>query len=354
MKRTAKTAAYIGLVIAISSLAFFQLQKNKNANAEMAQLANVQGEYYPVKTLKIESTNQQTSISTTGFLASATDLIVLSETQGTIEEIHKEKGDVVEVGDVIAAVDDEMLQARFNAAEASYIQMQKEVERFTRLLEKNAVTSQKVEEIKLNMKSAEANYISTKRQLENTKIKAPVTGFIENDFIEVGQYIGGGSKVCNIIDTYTLKLKISVSESDYKYLKLGQRASISSKIYPQKKFNGKLSYIGQKAGYGNTFDAEIKVYNTDNLLKPGMFVEVDISEQHDTQTIYIPRRAVMGSLKEAKVFVVVDDVTETRSVTTGNVNNDMVEVLDGLNENDQLVIDGNYNLYEGARIKVIK
>lgn len=278
----------------------------------------------------------------------------MSETQGTIEELYKKKGDLVKAGDVIAEVDDEILQAQFNAAEASFIQMQKEVKRFTRLLEENAVTSQKLEEIKLNMKSTEANYISTKKQLANTKIKAPVPGFIENDFIEVGQYIGGGSKICNIIDTQTLKLKISVAESDYKYLKLGQKAVITSKIYPQKNFTGKLSYIGQKAGYGNSFDAEIKVYNTNNLLKPGMFVEVNITKEHDAQSIYTPRRAIMGSLKEAQVFVVIDSITEIRSITTGNTKNDMVEVLDGLNKNDQLVIDGNYNLYDGAKIRVIK
>ena len=354
MKSTIKLITYTGLLIAIAALAFFQLQKNKNANTEMAQLANIQGEYYPVKTINIVPTNQQTSISTTGFLASTTDLIVLSETQGKIEKIYKQKGDLVKEGDLIAEVDDKMLQAQFNAAEASFIQMQKEVERFTRLLDKNAVTSQKLEEIKLNMKSATANYISTKKQLENTKIKAPVSGFVENDFIEVGQYIGGGSKICNIIDTYSLKLNISVAESEYKYLKLGQKADINSKIYPQKNFTGKLSYIGQKAGYGNSFSTEIKVNNTDNLLKPGMFVEVTITGQHNEPSIYIPRRAIMGSLNEAQIFVVIDNMAETRSITTGNIKNDMVEILDGLNHGDQLVVDGNYNLYDGAKIKVIK
>ena len=48
----------------------------------------------------------------------------------------------------------------------------------------------------------------------------------------------------------------------------------------------------------------------------------------------------MGSLNEAQIFVVIDNMAETRSITTGNIKNDMVEILDGLNHGDQLVVDG--------------
>lgn len=354
MKNIVRIAAYTVLVIAICLLAFMRLQKNKTLNAEMAQLANVQGEFYPVKTVRIEFTNQKTNISTTGFLESTTDLIVLSETQGRILEIYKKKGDQIKEGDIIAKVDDELMQAQFTAAQASYEQLKKEVERFTTLCKQNAVTSQKLEEIKLNMANAKANYISSRRQLTNTKIKAPVSGFIENEFIEVGQFIGGGTQICNIININNLILKIPVSEYDYQFIKAGLKATISSVIYPQKSFSGQLTFIGKKAGYGNTFDTEIKVNNTENLLKAGMFVNVNINQEHDSQSIYVPRRAINGSLKDAYVFVVNNEVTEKRPVTTGKLKNEMVEVVNGLRENDELIIEGNYNLYDGAKIKVME
>lgn len=354
MKRIVKIAAYAVLVMVICLLAYMQLQKNKTLNAEMAQLANIQGEFYPVKTLRIKYTNQKTNISTTGFLESTTDLIVLSETQGTIKGIYKKKGDRVEEGGIIAKVDEELMHAQFAAAQASYDQLTKEVERFTNLYKQNAVTSQKLEEIKLNMENAKANYISSKRQLANTKIKAPVSGFIENDFIEVGQFISGGAQICNIIDMSNLKLRIPVSESDHRFLKIGQEATITSVIYPQRSFIGQLTYIGQKAGYGNKFDAEIKVDNIENLLKAGMFVDVSINQEHDNPSIYVPRRAIGGSLKDAYVFVVNDEHAKKRVVTTGTLKNEMVEVVKGLNENDKLIIEGNYNLFDGAKVKILE
>jgi len=353
MKKTIKIAVYILVTLALCTLVSLQLKRNKKSNAQVAELANIQGEFYPVKVNKIKASKLTTNISTTGFLESVTDLIVLSETQGIIKEIYKEKGDFVKAGEIIAKVDDELLQAQYNASKAAFEQVQKEVKRFTKLYEQNAVTSQKLEEIKLNMETAKAKYVSSKRQLEDTQIKAPVKGFIESDFIKVGQFISRSAQICNIIDAKNLKLKISISEYDYKYLKTGQTVLINSSIYPEIQFTGQISYIGKKAGYGNTFDTEIKVNDTQNLLKAGMFVAANIVNKQDVESIYVPRRSINGSLKNATVFVAVGDKAKSVLVTTGNVLNDQVQILEGINSGDQLVIEGNYNLYDGAKIRVI-
>lgn len=353
MKKIIRISIYAVLTIVIGLLAIQQLQKNKALNAEMANLANIQGEFYPVKTLTVQPAIFESNIATTGFLESETDLVVLSETQGTVTHIYKDKGDFVTKGDVIATVDDELVSAQFAAAEASYKQLQKEVERFTSLYQDNAVTSQKVEEIRLNLESAKANYTSSKRQLENTRIKAPVAGFIEQDFIESGQFIGGGAQVCNIIDITNLKVRISVSEHEYKSLQMGQKAVINSSVYPLRGFTGKLIYIGQKAGYGNAFDVEVKIDNAENLLRAGMFVNVSLLQKEENPSIYIPRGAINGSLKDAHVFVVEGEVAKQREITTGNLNNAMVEVVTGLSENDRVITEGNYNLFDGAKVKTM-
>ena len=104
------------------------------------------------------------------------------------------------------------------------------------------MTSQKLEEIKLNYESAEANYISAKRQYDDTRIKAPVNGFIENDFIEKGQYISRNAQICNIIDPQKLKLNISVSEQDYQHIQLGQKVKITTSVYSNTEFDVITSY----------------------------------------------------------------------------------------------------------------
>ncbi|HKJ43746.1 MAG TPA: efflux RND transporter periplasmic adaptor subunit [Sunxiuqinia sp.] len=354
MKKSIKTIVYLAVAIIIGTLIFMQLSKNKRTTAQVAQLANIQGEFYPVKVQLINQTYLITNFTTTGFLESETDLNVLSQTQGTITKILKDKGSYVKAGDVIATVDDELLQAQLAATKAAYKQLVKEEARFAKLMEQNAVPSQKYEEIKLNLETTKAKYVSAKRQLEDTRIKAPVAGYVESSFIELGQFIGGGTKVCNIIDTQNLKLKISVSEQDYRNIKLGQRVSITSSVYPETKFFGKVSYLSKKAGNGNSFDTEIKVENKDKLLKAGMFVTAAITEKNDTKAIYIPRKAINGSLKDATVYKVVDDKAVSTPITIGATAENQILVLQGLKAGDQLIIAGNYSIFDGATVKIIE
>jgi RND family efflux transporter MFP subunit len=354
MKKTIKIIVYPVVVLVIGTLIFMQLTANKKTTADVAQLANIRGEFYPVKVQTINPSYLTTNLSTSGFLESETDLVVLSQTQGTITKIFKDKGSYVLAGEVIATVDDELLQAQLTATKAAYEQLVKEEARFAKLMAQNAVPSQKYEEIKLNLETTKAKLVSAKRQLDDTRIKAPVAGYVETSFIELGQFIGGGAKVCNIIDAQNLKLKISVSEQDYRNIKLGQGVSISSSVYPESKFSGEISYLSKKAGYGNSFDAEIKVDNKDKQLKAGMFVTVAISEQHETEAIYIPRKAINGSLKDATVYKVVDGKAVSTPITTGTAIENKIQVLNGLQAGDQLIVDGNYSIFNGATVKIIE
>ncbi len=353
-KKNIKRLVSLLVVAGCCLLVFMQLRSNKEETKKIAELANIKGQYYPVKALTIEPTNPNAKITTTGFLQSETDLNLISETQGRIIAVYKEKGDYVKKGDVIAKVDDELLAAQLNATKAAYEQLEKEVTRFTKLVEENAVTSQKLEEIQLNLETTKAKYVSAKKQLEDTNIKAPIDGFIESDNIEVGQFIGGGSVVCNIIDAKNLKLKLEISEQDYANIKLGQKVNITSSVFPNKDFEGQISYIGKKAGYGNAFSAEINLANTnENLLKAGMFVTANIALQSETTGIFVPRRAIVGSLKDASVFVINDNKSILKKVVTGNTINGQVQIIEGLKSGDSVIVEGNYNIYDQADIKVM-
>ncbi len=355
MKKTIKKSVYIVTALLICALVVFQLKRNKAETAKVTALASMTGSFYPVKAMTIEEQKLTNTIETNGFLRSATDLDVLSETQGVIVAIYKEKGDFVTKGDVIAKVDDELFAAQLSANKAAYEQLKKEVDRFTNLHAQHAVTSQKLEEVKLNFESAEAQYVSAKRQYDDTRIKAPVSGFIENDYIEKGQYINRTQKVCNIIDAQNLKLSIAVSEQNYRDLAIGKQAKISSNVYPSNHFEGQISYIGKKAGYGNTFDADIRVINDEkHLLKAGMFVTATLAQEQNTEGIYVPRSAINGSLKDASVYVIENEHSVLRKVTTGRIINNQIEIISGLNSGDQIVTEGNYSIYDGAKVKVMQ
>lgn len=340
--------------IAVILLIFFQLNANKTEMRKMANLANEKGRFYPVKSQKVSQTIYKGKLETSGFLEPKTDLYVLSETQGRVVNIYKKRGDNVIAGDVIAQVDDELLQAQLTATKAAIEQLERDEKRFMRLQKENAVTHRQLEDVQLNLKTTQAKYVTAVRQLNDTKIKAPVSGLINEDFIEMGQFLGGGEKVCNILDISTLKTNVFVSARELQFLKKGQRAIIRSATLPEHEFEGNVLNIAEKAGAGNTFNVEIALNNTANkILKAGMYVNVIIHETKGSEKILIPRRAINGSLKDPSVFLVLEEKAILKNVVAGNSIDDMVEIVGGLKEGDEIVVAGNYNIFDGATVKVI-
>lgn len=341
-------------VIVITVLMFLQLENNKAEINQVKELAKITGRFFPVKTEKVSLKSIREEVLSNGFLRPFTDLYVISETQGRLISIYKEKGDFVKKGDVIAEVDSELLTAQLDATTAAIEQLKKDEARFLSLEAQNAVTRRDLETIQLNLKTNCAKLITAKRQLADTKIKAPISGLINDDFIEPAQFIGAGSKICNIIDINKLKLTIKIPETDLKYTKSGQSAIITSSIFPNEKFNGKVISIADKAGMGNTFDVDIILNNSNkSRLKAGQYVNVCLTQNEAIQKIYIPRKSINGSLKDATIYVVKNDKAILKNITTGNVNKNLVEVTAGLTEGDEIVVAGNYNLYDKATIKVV-
>ncbi|MCW3807360.1 efflux RND transporter periplasmic adaptor subunit [Plebeiibacterium marinum] len=354
MKKIIRTSTSITIIAVICLLIFLQLKGNKENNQNITELANIKGQHYPVKIITAKPSMFASSINTNGFLQSYTDLNLVAETNGRIVKIYKRKGEHIQVGDTIAKVDDEMLRAQLNATKASYDQLHKEVERFTKLANQNAVTSQQLDEIKLNYETTKAQYISAKKQLNNTCITSPVDGYIEQDFIEIGQFVGNGSVVCNIIDSKNLKLQIEIAEENYKNIGKGMEVEISTSTFPDRDFTGTISYIGKKAGYGNSFNAEVKINNNnEGLLKAGMYVTAKIEITGNTEEYYIPRKAISGSLKDASIYLIVDNKAVLSNVTTGKVINDQVQIINGLKSGDKVVIEGNYSIYNNANVKIL-
>jgi len=354
MKKVLRHSLSVLALIMIVILMFVKLQNNKAENAEIVETSKIKGRFYPVEKHVVEKENLSILTQVNGFLRASTDLDVIAETQGRIVTIYKEKGNYVHVGDVIAKVDDQLLKAQLAATEAAIKQLEKDEERFKRLHEQNAIPFHQLEEIQLNLETTRAKYIAAKRQLEDTEIKAPVSGLINDDFIEQGQLVGGGMLICNIINNSLLKLNVKLTELEFKRVNKGQEVTVKSDAYPKQKFKGKVKVVSKKAGIGNSFDVEIEIVNSREYpLQSGMFVSVEIKEQSELSRIFIPRRSIIGSLKEPAVYVINGNVVKSQKIMVGEVLGDNVEVLEGLNAKDEIVLSGAYSIYDGATVKVL-
>ncbi|MBI9034336.1 MAG: efflux RND transporter periplasmic adaptor subunit [Bacteroidales bacterium] len=342
------------ITIALIALMGFQLMSNKEEMAEDAKLATLSAKNIPVKTMTVENKTIEKTIKVNGFLKPETELALISDTQGKIIRIYKEKGDYVNAGSIIAKVDDELLQAQLMLAKANYDKMKNDLETFSRLALGEAITEYKLEEVKLGFKKAESDLITIKRRVADTEIKSPVSGRINQDFIEIGTLVAPGSRICDIISIKKLLLPVFVTEQDVLYINEGDQCEVSINTYSDHCFQGEIVTISDKASLGNQYEVELEITNPDgNPLKAGMYAHANFILSQNQKALTIDRKAISGSIQDPKVFVVENNQVSERTIEINSITNNQVSIKSGLAAGDLVVTDGIINLKDKTWVEVI-
>lgn len=342
------------VVVAVAVLIVLKLSANKKQFQDDIAFAQRKVDKIPVAVETIKSGVLSENVVATGTLEASEVLNLVSETQGKIVKIYKEKGDRVAVGDVIAKVDDEVIAANVLTAEANCAQFEKDVERLTRLSEENAVTKRDLEQTTIGLKKAKADLINARKSLGNTSIKAPISGYINSDNITVGQLLNSGTAVCEIVNNSKLKLNIKISEREVYKITLGQTVDVQLSVFPGKKFAGKITAIAEKADAAMKFNVEITLDNDVNAhLKSGLYAEALLPVKND-ETLIVSKACIVGSMENPVVYVAQNGKAVKRELVTGQSNNKQIEVLRGLTAGEQVIVSGQLNLKDGDDINIIK
>jgi RND family efflux transporter MFP subunit len=340
------------IIIVAVALAAFRLMSNRNRY--MSEIAIAQRKVDRIA-VSIDTVNTGTisgNVTATGVLEPSEALTVVSETQGKILKVYREKGDIVSKGDVIVKVDDEVISANVLTAEANYAQFEKDIDRLTRLSEENAVTKRDLEQATIGLKKAKADMINANKALSNTSIKAPITGYINNDFVTTGQFLGGGSPVCEIVNNNTLKLNIKITENEVYRISKGQTVNVHLSVFPEKTFTGRITSIAEKADIGMKFNVEITLINDSGPhLRSGLYAEAELPIKNEERLV-INKSAIVGSMEKPVVYVAVNGKAERREIVTSQGNESMTEVLSGLSKGEQLIVSGQLNIKDGDDIKI--
>lgn len=354
MKNRRKLLITTIVFLAASLFVVFKLKSNKQEMQDNIAYSQRKVDKIPVIVETATDGVLSENVVATGTLEPSESLTLVSETQGKIVKIYKQKGDRVSQGDAIVKVDDEVISANVLTAEASYMQYQKDVERLTRLANENAVTKRDLEQATIGMKKAKADLITAKKALSNTSIKSPINGFINNSSLTVGQFLAGGSPVCEIVNNSVLNLNVKISEAEVYKIREGQIVGVRLSVFPEKKFSGRITAIAEKADASMKFNVEITLLNNSKThLRSGLYAEVDFPVKNQSKVI-IPKASIVGSMESPVVFVAQNGKAIKRTLIIGQSNDKQVEVLSGLSANEQVIVSGQLNLKDGDDINIVK
>ncbi len=283
------------------------------------------------------------------------DVAVVAEVQGKIVAMRVDVGDPVHAGTVLMQVDDEMKKAAFEAAEVNYEKAKKDLERQQALSAQKASTDAQLESARLSFKAVESQYVTARRQYNDTKITSPIEGVVTARPVNLGSYVQSGNVVANVVDISTLKVKINVSENLVFRLHPGDLVTVTTDVYPKAVFQGTLQAISAKGDESHTYAAEVSLKNSSETpLKAGMFALITFSSLEHDAALTIPRQALVGSVRQARVFVVEDGVAKLRDIIVDSEIGTVIEVLQGLKEGESVVVNGQNNIKDNTIVEIIK
>ena len=345
------------LILVVVLFGAFKLVNNKKILDEKATATETIVAEIPVNVVSAAMQNYNNELSLTGTFSARKELNIIAEIQGNVTQILVKEGQKVAKGQVIAKINDATVSSQLATAKAALAKAEKDLERYENLLEAGAISLTQFEEVNLDVKNKLTNLTTIQQQLQYTSTKSPLSGVIKEIHVEEGSFANSGTNLATVVDISSLKMIVNVDEKDVIKITENQKVKIVTEVYPNFEFEGIVSQIGVQADASRKYEITIELNNNDkeHSLKAGMYGKVIIptKNQENTKAIAIPRKSVVGSIQNPQVYIAKDGKATLVDIEIGKTINDLVFVLNGLNEGDQVISTGQINLDNGRAINII-
>ena len=353
------------LTAGVISLLYFLLSDNSNDNT------------VDLQTSVVKQGDLRLTVAATGVIAPYVEVEVKSKAGGEIISFPAEEGDDLKKGEAAVMLDPETEQSRVNQANADLLMAEarldkakinlkdagRRLKRQQSLFEDNIISKQDLDDVIItfekagsDVRIAEAEVIRSnetlkvaKDRLQDTEIKAPLTGTILNKYVVEGQVIASttssvseGTLLFTMADLDRIYVRAMVDETDIGKIKPGQKATITVDAYQGKVFNGLVLRVAPKGRVESTitvFDAIIEVSDQDKaMLKPVMTANVELLFGLRKNVLLVPSEAVRTKGEETGIYRLFNEQPLWTPVSVGVSDGILTEVHDGINEGEVIVI----------------
>ena len=366
----------------LSSVLILGLALTSTGCATQAATEVAEESYIPVTTLPAEIHTLVDTAIFSGKILSDHEVAVLPKVPGKVTAINVKVGDNVQAGQVLFAMDTTDLQSALDSAsiavrsaEINY-QMSKDnldtakenLERQKALFEAGAISKVQFETTESQVAAQEKALALTEIQMEQAAnglaqaqkaiadmtVTAPVGGTISAINVVEGQMASQAMAAVTITKLDALYVSLSVPENLVNKLKVGQEAKVIVNSAGQKEIKGVLTSLTPAANLqNNLYPVKVTIENSDNQVKPGMFAKVEIPTQSKEGVLAVNSEAVVIKNGQTVVFVVEEERAVAKEVVTGLDTGAKVEILEGLQAEEQVIIKGQTLVEHGSKVKVV-
>ena len=346
MKNSFRIAVLLLLVILVA----INLMNRKSYQSIVVANAEKEIVTIPVTVLEVSPSSQNLTIRASGKVQSTKEIIVLGTVAGEIRQILVKPGQAVKMGQLLAVIDDYYLREQWELARQAFQQDTRDLERLKALEDVDAVTGQQLEQFQLKVEAAKTKMNLAKKRLGEANVTAPSAGVVNQIFASVGNLLGPGRPLCEIVGDEVKIIKAGVEERYLTFLQIGMPVRLLDfdVAYP---ISSQILSLGVKANRLGLVPLELS-FGDNDLFHQGLIVDIEIDAPIE-QGFFIPRSAIRRETADNYLFVAENGKATKRKVLIGKPLADKIEVIEGLKGGEKIILRGNHLLKDNDSIKVV-
>jgi RND family efflux transporter MFP subunit len=269
-----------------------------------------------------------------------------------------ENGDPVRKGQVIAIVEtEESRVSRKSGVEAKLKRLraaEAELERKERLHGDGVISDSQLQEAESAAATARYDYENSLVEESRVRVEAPITGILaEVTNSGEGEWVNGGHMVAKVVDYGEVIAEAQLGAGDLRFVQLGQRVRVSSYAYPGESFEGTVTSIDPTLDLqARTFGLEARLENPEGLLRPGLFAKIEVIVQEREDVVTVPKEIVLIRDNQDVIYVVEGQKAKQRNVVLGLEGEKNIEIVQGLEEGERVIVRGYETLNDGTPVRV--
>jgi len=271
-----------------------------------------------------------------------------------ITRIVFEEGQFVEQGDLLVELENSEIVAGLALAEASLSESRSLYNRSKELESTQAISASSLEALFAQVKVDEASVAAARAKLNHTRVRAPFSGRIGLRRVSPGSFVDTDTVITTLDDVSIIKLDFSVPETFVNVVRQGMNIVAHSLVFPDRDFNGTVASIDTRLDpVSRAVEVRAVIPNDEGLLKPGMFMTVDLQRDRG-DVLMAPEQAIVPEGSRQYVFVINGGVAEKRQVRLGRRIPGYVVVSEGLSGGESVVTEGTHKVRDGAQVESLE
>lgn len=304
-------------------------------------------EAVPVKRMEITRT-----IEAVGTAQANEAVTITAKATGIVERLNFQEGQVVKAGIILVELEAAESSANIGALRAARDAARMSYDRAKQLIESKVVAQARLDELSKAYEGAEARLRAEQAKFSDSVIRAPFTGKLGLRKVSLGALVRPGDVITTLDDTTVIKLEFEIPETVLSGVTLGNTVTAKATSMPDRKFDGIVTTIDSRIDpTSRAVRVRAQIPNSDDGLKPGMFMTVSLSIGKVPDALMVPEEALLAQGGEQFVFVIRDEKATRTRVTIGQRLPGLAQVVNGLRADDQVAITGLQQLRDGSRVR---